>query len=131
MDYSGLWLSTYQYLSSDTGEKLKRSSHYVVMEQDGDTVHGTSLPKKRGSELEVAFTVREQTVLTGTWEELSSKGVRYYGAIQVLFDEDTGLLSGKWVGFNHKGNVITGPWKLERVKEKVTEEDRQKLSHAL
>jgi hypothetical protein len=114
-NYSGVWLSRYQYYSSSrdgdfTGE------HYVVVLQHGDRLTVRSLPGSAKSSLTMDLTV-DGPVVTGTWVEQTEvdgyyRGARYHGAIQMLAEPTGRRIRGKWVGFGKDMDVNTGPWEL-------------------
>jgi DNA-binding XRE family transcriptional regulator len=113
-NYSGVWLSRYEYHSSSRGQTFK-SQHYVVVIQHGDRLTVTSLAGS-ASQLRVDLTV-DGNVLTGTWTERTAldgyyRGARYHGAIQMLAEPTGRRFAGKWVGFGKDMDVNTGPWEL-------------------
>ena len=122
-NYSGVWLSRYEYFSSSRGETFT-SEHYVVVLQHGNRLTVRSLPGSAASSLTMDLTV-EANVITGTWVEHTDadgyyRGARYHGAIQMLAEPTGRRLSGKWVGFGKDMDVNTGPWELEFVDASTT-----------
>lgn len=114
-NYSGVWLSRYEYYSSGRSDTFT-SRHYVVLLQHGDRLTVRSLPGSSDSALTVDLTV-DGSVITGTWIEQTSpdgyyRGARYHGAIQLLAEPTGRRLAGKWVGFGKEMDVNTGPWEL-------------------
>lgn len=114
-NYSGVWLSRYEYYSSGRGETFT-SVHHVVVLQHGDRLTVRSLPGSADSSLTMDLTV-DGNVLTGTWVEQTAaegyyRGARYHGAIQMLAEPTGRRLAGKWVGFGKEMDVNTGPWEL-------------------
>jgi transcriptional regulator with XRE-family HTH domain len=115
-NYTGIWLSRYEYYSSGRGQMFA-SQHYVVLMQSGDRLTVRSLPNSADSSIGMDLTV-DGNVVTGTWIEETAKrgyyrGARYHGSIQLLAEPSGRRLSGKWVGFGSDGDVNTGPWRLE------------------
>lgn len=115
-DYSGIWLSRYEYFSSSR-ERQYAGQHYVVLQQDGSTVSVRSLPNSATSTMGMDLVV-DGVVLTGTWVEDTDKtgyyrGKRYTGGIQLVADPSGARLAGKWVGHGKDGDVNTGPWRLD------------------
>lgn len=117
-NYSGVWLSRYEYFSSGR-ESSFVGQHYVVILQHGNrltvrsTAHGSSNPD---SPLSMDLTV-DGSVITGTWVEQTAsdgyyRGARYHGAIQMLIEPTGTRMAGKWVGFGKDMDVNTGPWEL-------------------
>ncbi|GGO98207.1 helix-turn-helix domain-containing protein [Wenjunlia tyrosinilytica] len=115
-NYSGVWLSRYEYYSSGRDGTFT-GRHYVVLVQHGNRLTGRSLPgasSNPDSPLSLDLTV-DGNVVTGTWTEQTAadgyyQGASYHGAIQMLV-EPTGLrMAGKWVGFGKDFDVNTGPW---------------------
>jgi hypothetical protein len=114
-NYSGVWLSRYEYFSSGR-EGTFTGRHYVVLLQHGDRLTVRSLPGSSDSPLTMDLTV-EGNVITGTWVEQTStdsyyRGARYHGAIQMLVEPTGRRMVGKWVGFGKEMDVNTGPWEL-------------------
>lgn len=117
-NYSGVWLSQYEYFSSGRDSAFI-GLHYVVVLQHGDRLTVRSLPRGSSnpdSPLTMDLTV-DGNVITGTWVEQTAKegyyrGARYHGAIQMLAEPTGRRLVGKWVGFGKDMDVNTGPWEL-------------------
>ena len=114
-NYSGVWLSRYEYFSSGRGDTFT-SLHHVVVLQHGDRLTVRSLPGSADSALTMDLTV-DGNVITGTWVEQTAqdgyyRGARYHGAIQLLAEPTGRRLTGKWVGFGKEMDVNTGPWEL-------------------
>lgn len=116
-NYSGVWLSRYEYYSSGR-EATYTGLHYVVVLQHGDRLTVRSLPgsSATNSQLTMDLTV-DGAVVTGTWVEQTApegyyRGARYHGAIQMLVEPTGHHMSGKWVGFGKEMDVNTGPWEL-------------------
>lgn len=117
-NYSGVWLSRYEFFSSGRDETFK-GLHYVVLLQHGNRLTVRSLPEASlnpNSPLTMDLTV-EGNVVTGTWTEQTATdgyyaGARYHGAIQLLVEPTGRKMVGKWVGFGKEFDVNTGPWEL-------------------
>lgn len=130
-DYSGIWLSRYEYFSSSREEQYA-GQHFVVLQQDGSTVSVRSLLGSANSTMGMDLVV-DGVVLTGTWVEDTDKtgyyrGKRYIGGIQLVADPSGARLAGKWVGHGKDGEVNTGPWRLDWqaavTKDSIAEYDR-------
>jgi len=117
-NYSGVWLSRYEYYSSGREEAFA-PMHYVVVLQHGNRLTVRSLPEAStnpNSPLTMDLTL-DGSVVTGTWVEQTAtdgyyRGARYHGAIQMLIEPTGTRMSGKWVGFGKDGEENTGPWEL-------------------
>ncbi|MFY1637069.1 helix-turn-helix domain-containing protein [Solwaraspora sp. WMMB335] len=114
-NYSGVWLSRYEYYSSGRSDRFI-GQHYVVLLQHGDRLTVRSLPGSSDAPLTMDLTV-DGNVITGTWVEQTApqgyyRGARYHGAIQLLAEPTGRRLAGKWVGFGKEMDVNTGPWEL-------------------
>lgn len=114
-NYSGVWLSRYEYFSSGRDGTFT-SRHYVVVLQHGDRLTVRSLPGSAKSSLTMDLTV-DGSVVTGTWVEQTEeegyyRGARYHGAIQMLAEPTGRRVRGKWVGFGKEMDINTGPWEL-------------------
>jgi hypothetical protein len=114
-NYSGVWLSRYEYHSSGR-EAVFVGRHFVVILQHGDRLTVRSLPGSSASALTMDLTV-DGSVITGTWVEQTEsdgyyRGARYHGAIQMLAEPTGRRIAGKWVGFGKEMDINTGPWEL-------------------
>lgn len=117
-NYSGVWLSRYEYHSSGR-DGVFTSLHFVVILQHGDRLTVRSLPNgssNPNSPLTMDLTV-DGNVVTGTWVEQTAaegyyRGARYHGAIQLLAEPTGRRMAGKWVGFGKEMDINTGPWEL-------------------
>lgn len=117
-NYSGVWLSRYEYHSSGR-DKTFVAQHFVVVLQHGNRLTVRSLPgasTNPDSPLTIDLTV-DTNVATGTWVEQTAtdgyyRGARYHGAIQMLIEPTGRRMAGKWVGFGKEFDINTGPWEL-------------------
>ncbi|MGW6915814.1 helix-turn-helix domain-containing protein [Kitasatospora sp. NPDC054939] len=127
-DYSGVWLSHYEYFSSSR-ENTFSGLHHVVLRHHGNRITAESLPGASvnpDSPLTLDLTV-DRNVVTGTWTEQTAEdghyhGARYHGAVQLLVDPTGRRMAGKWVGFGKELDVNTGPWEL-RLLDRSTADD--------
>lgn len=118
-NYSGIWLSRYEFFSSGRGSTFT-GLHHVVLLQHGNKLTVRSLPDASlnpNSPLTMDLTV-DGNVVTGTWVEETSSvgyyaGARYHGAVQMLIEPTGRRMVGKWLGFGKEFDVNTGPWILE------------------
>jgi hypothetical protein len=118
-NYSGVWQSTYEYVSSSRGNEVFIAKHFVVLLQHNSRITARSLPlaaTNAGSRLTLDLELDANT-LTGTWTEQTApdgyyRGARYHGAIQMLIEPTGRRVAGKWVGFGKDFDVNTGPWEL-------------------
>jgi len=129
-NFSGVWLSTYRYHSTVRKSDFV-SQHYVWLRQDGNEFTVESLPDINDSYMNARFVLHDK-VATGTWEDRSSKkgyykGHVYYGAAQLIFDEDWKHLAGKWVGFGLKMDIKTGPWEIVYIGKNLPDEPMKRL----
>ncbi|MEU0689693.1 helix-turn-helix domain-containing protein [Streptomyces uncialis] len=113
--YSGVWLSRYEYFSSGR-EGTFTGLHHVVVLQHGNRLTVRSLPGSSDSPLTMDLEL-DGAVVTGTWTEQTARegyysGARYHGAIQLLVEPTGRRIAGKWVGFGKDFDVNTGPWEL-------------------
>jgi hypothetical protein len=116
---TGIWRSTYAYVSSSRGNKTFSSEHYVMVIQHGSRIQVRSLPKTAAGRVMMDLTVDGQ-VITGTWTEETDpdgyyKSSTYSGAIHMLLDHTGHRMKGKWLGFNRDGGISDGPWVLDLV----------------
>ncbi len=117
VDFSGIWHSVYHYTS--TAKPGTFTSEYdVKIYQAGNQLVIQSVPNEAGSYLLLRLSIDDR-ILTGTWHEQTSptggyKGVTYYGAVQLIIDEDGAAIRGEYVGFNRKMFVQHGKWEIVR-----------------
>ncbi|SCD67638.1 hypothetical protein GA0115245_112581 [Streptomyces sp. di188] len=118
-NHSGVWLSTYEFVSSGRDGQVFTGKHYVVLLQHGSRLTGRSLPQASlnpNSPLTLDLEV-DGNAVTGTWTEQTAadgyyRGARYFGALQLLAEPTGRRMAGKWVGFGKEFDVNTGPWEL-------------------
>lgn len=117
-NYSGVWLSRYEYFSSGRDAAFI-GAHYIVLLQHGNRLTARSLPNgslNPNSPLTMDLEV-DGHVATGTWTEQTAsdgyyRGARYHGAVQLLVEPTGRRMTGKWVGFGKEFDINTGPWEL-------------------
>ncbi len=117
-DYSGIWLSRYEFFSSSRGQTFT-AAHHVLIIHRGNRLTVESLPgasSNPDSPIHLDLTV-DRNVVTGAWTEQTAsdgyyQGARYHGALQLLVEPTGRRMSGKWVGFGKDFDVNTGPWEL-------------------
>lgn len=117
-DFSGIWHSKY-CVASGTEGKIIETEHDVVMYRHGDHLTIEALPKEDGSYMMARFTL-DGRIATGTYHSENSpksaaKGAIYYGAAQLILDEDRSTLRGKGVGFGRDMQVKISDWTLTRI----------------
>ena len=117
-DFSGVWLSTYTFKSSITGDLLE-TEHYVTMQRLGSQLIVQSIPNTSGSYMMARFTL-DGRIATGSYQSQNSplsatKGAIYYGAAQLVMDKDGKLLKGMGVGFGHSMKVAPSDWQLKHI----------------
>ncbi|MEE1825607.1 XRE family transcriptional regulator [Streptomyces sp. BE20] len=133
-DYSGVWLSHYEYFSSSR-ENTYSGPHHVVLTQRGNRLAASSLPgasSNADSPLHLDLTV-DRNVVTGTWTEQTAddgyyRGARYHGAIQLLVDPTGRRMTGKWIGFGKEFDVNTGPWELSLLDRSTADDAIRRFS---
>lgn len=125
-DFSGVWLSTYTFQSSESGDQLE-TEHYVTMHRMGNQLVVESIPNTSGSYMMGRFTLDGQ-VATGSYQSQNSplsasKHALYYGAAQLIMDKDGKALRGMGVGFGTKMVVKPSKWQIVHVgQHKPTQE---------
>jgi len=112
---TGIWLSSYQYVSTTLGP-IERHHHVTVHENSDGQVTIASIENSNDSLVRLDL-VRERQALTGTWTEYTAvdghyRGARYHGAIQLVVDPTGRSARGRWVGYDRSGEVDSGPWEL-------------------
>lgn len=117
-DYSGIWVSRYEFYSSSRSQPFI-GAHHVLLLQTGDRITGQSISANSldpGSSMSLDLSV-DRNVVTGTWRERTGPegyytGATYHGALQLLAEPTGRRMAGKWVGFGKELDVNTGPWEL-------------------
>lgn len=122
-DFSGVWLSTYRVQSGPEKKNIE-IEHYVVMYHSDDHLVIESMPNKEGSYMMARFTL-DGRIATGTYHsqnapKSAAKGAIYYGAAQLMLDEDGKALRGKGVGFGKDGEIKVSDWQLVRVGQETS-----------
>lgn len=122
-DFSGVWRSTHYKATTPSTQK---TDHYVTMRLIGNQLVAESIPSATGSYLFARFTV-EGKVATGMYQSENSphtrtKGAVYYGAAQMILDEDGKALRGMGVGFDKDMKVVPTMWELVHVGQTVPTE---------
>jgi len=133
-NYSGIWLSRYEFFSSGRDTTFK-GAHFVVLLQHGNRLTGRSLDGASlnpDSPMSLDLSV-DRNVVTGTWTEQTAAdgyyaGARYHGAIQLLVEPTGRRMAGKWVGFGKDFDVNTGPWELVFQDASTTSETLERYS---
>jgi len=127
LNYSGVWLSRYEYFSSGRDASFI-GMHYVVLLQHGNRLTANSITgasSNPDSPLSLDLTI-EGNVVSGSWVEQTAKdgyyrGPRYHGVLQMLIEPTGTRMAGKWVGFGKDMDVNSGPWEL-RLQEAATDQ---------
>jgi hypothetical protein len=114
-NFSGVWLSRYEFPSSSRNGTFT-GQHHVLLLQHGDRLTVRSLPGSASSELTMDLTV-DGSVVTGVWVEVTDRdgyyrGARYHGTIQMIAEPTGRRMAGKWLGFGRDMDVNVGPWEL-------------------
>jgi hypothetical protein len=117
-DFSGVWRSTYK-VPSGSEHKVIETEHYVVMYHHGNQLVVESLPSTNGSYMMARFSI-DGRIATGSYHSQNSpksaaKDAIYYGAAQLILDDDGKALRGKGVGFGRDMEVKISEWSLEHV----------------
>lgn len=117
-DFSGVWHSKYR-VPSGPDQKIIETEHDVVMYKHGSHLVIETLPKEDGSYMMARFTI-EGRIITGTYHSENSpksatKGAVYFGAAQLVLNEDGDKLEGKAVGFGRDMQVKMSDWTLTRI----------------
>ena len=117
-DFSGIWHSKYR-VPAGSDKKIVEVEHDFVMYRHGDHLVLETLPKEDGSYMLARFTI-DGRIITGTYhsqnsQQATAKGASYYGAAQLVLDEDGNTLRGEAVGFGRDMKVKMSEWTLSRV----------------
>lgn len=129
MDYNftGVWRSSYYKSEDKDAADRKDTEHYVTLKQIGNQLIVESIPGPSGSYLLGRFTCDDR-VFTGSYQSQNSpnnstKDALYYGAAQLVLDEDGQALRGMGVGFGENMEVKSTYWDIVHIGQ--THEDAQ------
>jgi hypothetical protein len=135
--FSGIWRSHYTYKSSTRNGEFETTHYLRAQFTDGQLVlESESVKDVQQTYMIVRLTLNDNgRVATGTWQETTEQegyyhGRMYYGAMQLVMNEDSKSMKGKWVGFGEDMEVNTGPWELEYVGEEVPAEAKTEAKPA-
>lgn len=121
-DFSGVWLSSYRYAGRSLKD-IRDTEHFVVMYKRGNQLIMESIPDTKGSYMMARFKL-DGRIATGTYHSQNSphsaaKGALYYGAAQLILDDDGKALRGKGVGFGKNMDIKVTDWELVHIGQKV------------
>jgi hypothetical protein len=121
---TGIWRSNYRYPSSGRDGEFT-SEHILRLRRDGSHLIFESLPEGNESYVIIRLSI-EGNIASGSWQEATSpggyyKGALYYGVIQLVVDKGGKNLRGKWLGFGKDESVNSGLWELSYADERVPE----------
>lgn len=125
-DLSGIWLSEYEYPSQDPEPGIYASQKYVMFRQSGSVIAAESFANAKGSELKLSLGVHMHNIIVGTWMERTSKGTLYHGSLNLIIEPAGMLLRGKWLGFDRRYNINTGPWRFVLQSREITAKAKRK-----
>lgn len=116
-DFSGVWRSTYHKF--DGKKTSPETDQYVTLQRIGNQLVLESIPGASESYLIARFTL-DGRIATGSYQSQNSphneaKGALYYGAAQLVMDEDGKAFRGKGVGFAKDMSVKVTEWEVVRV----------------
>ena len=128
-DFSGVWHSKYR-VPSGPEKKIIVTEHDAVIYRHGNHLIVESLPNENGSYMMARFTL-DGRIATGTYHSENSpksafKQAIYYGAAQLILDEDGNALRGKGVGFGKDMAVKTSEWELTRASKDSSTSTKKK-----
>ncbi|HEV7454268.1 MAG TPA: hypothetical protein VGO07_03335 [Candidatus Saccharimonadales bacterium] len=130
-DFSGVWLSTYTFTSGVTGDLLE-TEHYVTMQRLGNQLVIQSIPNTSGSYMMARFTL-DGPIATGSYQSQNSplsstKGAIYYGAAQLVLDDNGKIFRGMGIGYGKDMKVKPSDWQIEHVGQRnVSRKELQKV----
>jgi hypothetical protein len=118
-NFSGVWRSNYYKADDKDDPNRVETEQYVTIRAMGNQVIVESIPGPSGSYLLGRFTIDDR-VLTGSYQSQNSpnnsaKDALYYGAAQLVVDEDGQALRGMGVGFGENMEVKSTYWELMHV----------------
>lgn len=107
----GLWLSV--YWRNGRSEGTKPHVHLVKIVSIGKRVFCEAIAGQ-GHKYSISARFSNDQYLTGDWENLDPNVV-YRGAVQLRLREDGVCMSGKWIGWNSRGGINSGPWFVVKI----------------
>lgn len=125
-NFSGVWRSSYYKAEEKDLDTKVETEHYVNIRSMGNQIIVESIPGPSGSYLLGRFTIDDR-VLTGSYQSQNSpnnstKDALYYGAAQLVVDEDGQALRGMGVGFGENMEVKSTYWQITHVGQNRPEE---------
>lgn len=127
-DFSGVWMSTYQYHSNRRGQDFESKNLMRAYQREGRLIFET-IPEMNDAYLSLRLHIDEAIkgeVATGTWyEQTAAEGYYHgdsrHGVLQFFIADDKKSLRGKWLGYDSQQNIQSNEWRLEYLGENVPE----------
>ena len=118
-NFSGVWRSSYYKTEDDQASKKVETEQYVALRLMGNQLIVESIPGPGESYLLGRFTVDDR-IFTGSYQSQNSpnntaKEAIYYGAAQLVLDEDGQALRGMGVGYGSDMKVKSTFWEIVHV----------------
>ncbi len=107
----GVWYSVFWFRSVQGDLEAKQNLVHIRVLGDrffGDTVAGDD------HRIRFYGSTAADMFATGKWEHKAAVNI-YHGSFQFILDPEGEALHGRWIGFNKKQTVATGPWILIKV----------------
>src|SRR5262245_38784396 len=108
MSVAGEWCSVW----GKHGDPLSRRDEIKIsLASESDTITGSF--SWRHAEYRLSCRLVSGIFLTGTYEDLRG-GRSFVGAFQLALHPAQTTMSGKWIGFDMRNRVLSGPWHWRR-----------------
>jgi hypothetical protein len=116
-DLTGIWDSTYRFVSTGRDNVELAGSHRVELRVEHGRLVGRSRPTDTGT-VELALAA-DGPLLTGTWTERTApdgyyRGAVYRGVLQLVLDPTGRTMVGRWLGPDKEFTINSGSWELSR-----------------
>jgi len=108
---TGIWYSVFWFVNVDNKVTFKQNILKIVglwNSYSGRTIIGAD------HQIKVYGSTKIDTYVTGKWEHIDTDNY-YHGSFQFIIDPEGDRAHGRWLGFNKKNVVATGPWILVRI----------------
>jgi len=112
---SGVWYSVFWFRNVDG--KLESRQNLVCIKALGDKFVAETVA---GDDHAIRFygSTSADTYSTGRWEHKTVDNL-YHGSFQFMLEPEGDGLHGRWIGFNKRQGIATGPWTLVKLERKT------------
>ncbi len=117
----GIWECCYRYESKGV---VHFEQQLMLLRHFGPFVSGTNLAEQQHAH-RVQGRIRNGSAFTGQWENVG-EGEVWHGGFQFLISTKGEEMWGKWIGFDSRQQVQSGPWHWKLVSRDVSRRSRER-----